>query len=133
MDSLILTLQQVKTKTKMEKEIWANARTEDQKLVQAIIALSEVVTNQTTLNLGSLEWPTIQSLALFGGKFELDFWDPSTAELMLSIKIGQLNVYAFNIAKALNYEKQLIAFGGHTFIFEAGKQFTLIDNSYLVP
>lgn len=115
----------------MEKEIWANARTEDQKLIQAIIALSEVVKNETTLNLGSLEWQKIQSLALLGGKFDLDIWDPST--LMLSIKIGQLKMYGFNIAKALNYEKQLIAFGGHTFIFEAGKKFTLIDNAYLVP
>ncbi len=117
----------------MEKELWANARTEDQKLIQAIIALSEVVKNETTLNFGTVEWPTIQTLALFGGKFELDSGGCGFSLLTLIIKVGSLNIYAFRNLTAAAYEKQLIAFGGHTFNFEAGKQFTLIDNAYLVP
>jgi hypothetical protein len=115
----------------MEKEIWANARSEDQKLIQAIIALSEVVKNETTLNFGTVEWPTIQTLALAGGRIEMDYDELSL--LTLIIKVGSLNIYAFRHLTAAAYEEQTIAFGGDIFNFKAGKQFTLIDNAYLVP
>lgn len=116
----------------MEKEIWANARTEDQKLIQAIVALSEITTLHNTINLGDVGFQTIQTLALAGGSFELDLFIGPT--LTLIIKVGKLRIYALAHMTAATYEKQKIAFGfSNTFRFGVGKRFTLIDNAYLVP
>lgn len=115
----------------MEKELWANARTEDQKLIQAIIALSEITSIHNTINLGDVGLQTIQTLALAGGHLELDLFISPT--LTLIIKVGSLRIYALAHMAADAYEKQKCAFGfSNTFSFGLGKRFTLIDNAYLV-